>query len=267
MFNCFIMRKIAVLTFIVLVLNGCKTNSSTEDSKDLNTTAVVQDSIPKRKTMIEKWSEYEMDTTVFAVKEVKNSKGFNIEELQHYLYWNVQMKYDRSEIIEKPYRYLNDINNFLNDYISYRFTLREQSIADANDTGYLNGKELQFARDTFMIDETCRLILHDVEMGYSAVRRKCFSYEFYSCEYLIYKYYMLALNNLEAEDKQILIQNQAEWETTLQSEYELEYLVERKYLGGAQYYLNRTSFKELRKRAEFLFWVYDNTSNFASFKF
>ncbi len=167
---------------MAVAISGCGANASTNTDEQKNSKIDIiaaelsQDSIPKKKTMIEKWSEYEMDTTVFAVKEIKNRRSFNIEELQHYLYWNVQMKYNRSEIIEKPYLYLNDINNFLNDYISYRFTLKEQSIAAANDTGYLNDKELQFARDTFMIDETCRLILHDNEMGYSAVYRKCFSY-------------------------------------------------------------------------------------------
>ena len=146
-------------------------------------------------------------------------------------------------------QYYHAVNSCLDDYITTRFYSKAFVKS-------LEEEELEFALDTFRIEETCRFILSGTGIDDNSYLSRSFTYRFYAEEYLIYKYYTKVMQLLKEEDKVVLEASQEQWEKSLHADWEVENAVmDEKYTGGGSIWKN-IDYADKRPRSEFLFRIY-----------
>lgn len=171
------------------------------------------------------------------------------ETLKNKLWSDVMNQYDRSAIVQHYKQYYYAVNGCLSDYTTTKFYTQTTLKS-------LEPEELEFALDTFKINETCRLMMSGVDIDDNSILSHCYLYKFYAEEYLIYKYYIKVEKLLKDEDRNILKLSQEQWEGSLNADWNIENTIKgHKYTGGGSMWKNIT-YANKRPRSEFLFKIY-----------
>lgn len=205
--------------------------------------------------IIEAWCGEPFNKIPSKVHQLSKYDRRATETLKNKLWSDVINQYDRSAIVQHYKQYFYAVNGYLSDYTTTKFytqiTLKS-----------LEPEELEFALDTFKINETCRLMMSEVDIDDNSTLSRCYLYKFYAEEYLIYKYYTKTMDLLKDEDKDILKANQEQWEKSLNANWDIEDVVKSyKYTGGGSMWKNIT-YTDKRPRSEFLFRIYKHLKSF-----
>ena len=271
------MKKILLFVSIILcfsaIVSGCK-NRTREIEMNKHEYTAHQTEIPMDtakphgRDIIADWS----GESIESMYEVhgRGRKGDD-EELQYMRskLHSCYIEYDGHFGVVKQFRsFYNSVNEILYHYIKARFDeLESASLLNKKAMEpyefelfdcVLDKEELEFARDTFRINETCRMMMDipssekiDWDLAIS------YLYKFYAEEYLIYKYYTKAMGYLADEDKVLLEISQKKWNDSLQADWNLEGETLIKYMGGGRIW-HYATFTNKRARAEFLFKMYNH---------
>ena len=243
--------KIITLFFLVILLWECKPKSTTMSSK------VVTDTIAFN-SIIGKWEKIPITSLFEKPSKPKEYTRKELDTLKEGLQNNILFRYDRRERIQKNVTFYTQINNYLQKYISNQFY---NKIPISNST---SPEEIEFAQDTFKMNETLRIIKDCDPTGtYKPILYSFRMYQNSAQEYIIYKYYMKLLKRMEKEEQEKLVKSQENWNKTLRADLSLTskfyQYVENNIWND--YHLNIA----YKNRITFLFRLYCNYNNIHSF--
>lgn len=211
--------------------------------------------------LIEKWGNVRMEHAYdkqyrpFHYEHVdsldKEVKVFASEYVRDYyaignnLWEDIFLDWNRKRVLDNRPAFYLCLNEYFNDYIKYYFS-KDFSMKK------LSPVCLEFAMDTFRVNEICRILaFNEDDINFA---QKLTVYKREAEEYLIYKYYSKVYKLLDFENREILRKSEAAWEECLSLDQELDNNV---------FYDCRICQPNLslRPRSEFLFKIYRSLSD------
>ena len=143
----------------------------------------------------------------------------------------------------------DNVNHILTGYIETRFK------KENNTDSLPNEKSLEYAKDTFSIQETSRFCQ---KRDYTTLRMSlCNIYREEAQRYLVNKYYTKLMSILKEEDKLLLKENQEHWYESYKSDKLLsKKITSEKYTGGGTMW-QIVDYSDQQSRIQFLFDCYN----------